>query len=139
MALVDNYMPLSATELNTSLFSVVQGSRQQLLHYVHGEANLVPFVWYGDLMSRWCRTMADKNSRPLDNQQARVTVEMLAVHHATHVFHYPGCLCPMIHHGTNNNETILFLAPYGEHAGRLVVACARGACGYIGAYMIFPC
>lgn len=75
-------------------------------------------------------------SRPLDEQQARVNVEELAAYHATHRFRYPGCLCPILYPeaiGTDN-ETVLFLASHGEYEGRLVVACARGDCGYLGMY-----
>lgn len=41
------YTPLSAFDLNASLLSVVHGSSNQLLHYVRGKENLVPFAWYG--------------------------------------------------------------------------------------------
>lgn len=57
---------------------------------------------------------------------------MLEIYRAHHVFRYPGCLCPQA--AGAENETILFLATYGEYEGRLVFACARNACGYIGMY-----
>lgn len=83
--------------------------------------------------------MADWSSpRPLDEQQVRVNVEMLATYHSTHQFQYPGCICPLIYPSAGNNETVLLLASHGEYGGRFVVACANDACGYYGMYKISP-
>lgn len=63
---------------------------------------------------------------------------MLATYRSTHLFQYPGCICPLLNPGTSdNNETVLFIAPHGEYEGHLVVGCARGACGYLGVYQMW--
>lgn len=134
MSLIRHHSPLAAITLKTTLLSAIRTSSRQLLHCVQGEANLVPFAWYS-IAVVFVSSPADLQlSRLLDEQQARINVEMLAPHRTTHLFKYPGCICPMIYPGGGvNNETVLFIAPHGEYEGRLVVACAYNACGYLGA------
>lgn len=139
MPLIRHNSPLATKALNTTLLSAIQASSRQLLHCVQGEGDLVPFAWYGIVVVYVSGMSDQQSSRPLDEQHARVNVEMLAAHRTTHLFRYPGCICPIIHPGGGvNNETTLFIASDGEYEGRLVVACAYSACGYVGAYNISP-
>lgn len=72
--------------------------------------------------------------RPLSEEGLPIDQSELDGYRSSHVFAYPGCLCPAISNSEVQTETVLFtVSNGGDTPGEEYQAtCAKRVCGYTG-------